>query len=99
MVGLLPLSLSISIQPHLSIQCTNVLLKLWLVSGFHRPFVHAFTLEYVKVIYHLFWLSDLLLDSVRANHFQGTSKLALCHRILIFGLNVVIFDEFWQPKS
>ena len=53
-VGLLPLYLSIYVQPHQSIQCTTVLLKLWLVSGFHRPFVHAFTLEYVKVIYRFF---------------------------------------------
>ena len=30
--------------------------------------------------------------------FNSSSELALCHRILIFGLKMVIFDEFWQPN-
>ena len=30
--------------------------------------------------------------------FIRSSKSALCHRILIFSLKVVIFDQFWQPN-
>ena len=30
--------------------------------------------------------------------FNSSSGLALCHRILIFGLKLVIFDEFLQPN-
>ena len=29
---------------------------------------------------------------------NSSSRLALCQRILIFGLKMFIFDEFWQPN-
>ena len=44
-----------------------------------------------KVMYSLFWLSDMLQNTNRANHFQGLT--VPFHRILIFGLKMVIFDK------
>ena len=50
----------------------------------------------------LFLLSDKLKDIVRASSIKkdnSSIKKALCHRILIFGRKVAIFDEFLAAKS
>ena len=85
------------IQPGLTIKKRKYYLK-WLISILKVALIidnSIFTpifYNWFKVIYRLFWLSDMLWDSVRANHFQGFNcswELTLCHRILIFGLKVV----------
>ena len=72
------------------------------VFGGFEKFKLSHTWIMKKSIYRLLWL----LDNNVAGQFQDqafwefdcSSELALCHRILIFGLKVAIFDEFWQPN-
>ena len=55
----------------------------------------------LKVIYRLFQAFIYVAGQYQCQPFAGfnsSSRLALCQIILIFGLKLVIFDEFLQPN-